>query len=564
MGPTMRSFQTTISLASVVFGAMLSVVAAIPNLAIAQGRLPQCPSDTHVPWTNCHGAFTAANGDEYVGDWQDNKLNGQGLATYSSGQKYVGEFKNGKRDGNGILTFLGGQKYVGEFKDGNYGGHGALTLSNGEKYVGEFKDGKENGQGTYTFPSGEEYVGEFKNDQKDGQFTVTYPNGDKYVGQFKDDKKNGKGAYTYHDGKKYLGEFKDGNENGQGTYTFPSGEEYVGEFRDDAKNGQFTATYPNGDKYVGQFKDDKKNGQGAYTFKDGKKYVGEFKDGNYDGQGALTYANGEKYVGEFKNNKMNGQGTLYDADGSIKNSGVWSEDQYLSAGTRVALIIANSNYNAQIPLQNPINDAKLLASSLSAAGFKSVTVKTDLTRERMLNEIHDFAALADTADWAVVYYSGHGISYSGVNYMVPVDAKLAVDRDVDLEAIDVGKVFAAIDGAKKLRLVILDMCRSNPFMSTMRRTVASRSIGRGLAPMEPDAGVLTVFAAKDGQEALDGDGKNSPFAKALAKYINKPNLEVRRLFDYVRDDVMDSTDKKQQPFTYGSLPGKEDFYFIQR
>jgi len=230
---------------------------------------------------------------------------------------------------------------------------------------------------------------------------------------------------------------------------------------------------------------------------------------------------------------------------------------------RVALIIANSQYQAQAPLKNPINDARLLESSLRAAGFQTVTVKSDLTREQLIVAIRDFATTADGADWAVIYYSGHGMAYDGINYLIPVDAQLKVDRDIDLEAIDAGKLLSAIDGARQLRLVVLDMCRANPFVSRMRRTVASRSVGRGLAPIEPNPGEMTVFAAKDGQEALDGDGANSPFAESLAKYIGTPNIEIRRLFDLVRDDVLVKTHNAQQPFTYGSLPGRDDFYFTR-
>ena len=92
-------------------------------------------------------------------------------------------------------------------------------------------------------------------------------------------------------------------------------------------------------------------------------------------------------------------------------------------------------------------------------------------------------------------------------------------------------------------------------------TFASRSVTRGLAPVEPDPGTLVVFAAKHGEVALDGDGANSPFATAFLKNLQTPNLEIRRLFDNVRDDVMDLTDRRQQPFSYGSVPGRQDFYF---
>jgi tetratricopeptide (TPR) repeat protein len=235
-----------------------------------------------------------------------------------------------------------------------------------------------------------------------------------------------------------------------------------------------------------------------------------------------------------------------------------------TADRRVALLIGNSSYQNAPSLNNPVNDARAIATSLRTAGFQTTTVKTDLTREQIISALRDFANVADSADWAVVYYSGHGIEFGGTNYMVPVDARLRVDRDIDLETVDVGKVLSSIEGAKRLRLVILDACRDNPFVSQMRRTMATRSLGRGLARIEPEAGTLIVYAAKHGETALDGDGMNSPFVSALIRRIPTPNLEIRRLFDLVRDDVMDATRKKQQPFSYGSLSGSEDYYFIAR
>ena len=98
----------------------------------------------------------------------------------------------------------------------------------------------------------------------------------------------------------------------------------------------------------------------------------------------------------------------------------------------------------------------------------------------------------------------------------------------------------------------------------MRRSVATRSVGRGLAKVEPEAGTLVVYAARHGQEALDGDGANSPFVSALVTRLKTPGLEVRRLFDLVRDDVLATTNKRQQPFSYGSVPGSEDFFFVAR
>jgi Caspase domain len=233
-------------------------------------------------------------------------------------------------------------------------------------------------------------------------------------------------------------------------------------------------------------------------------------------------------------------------------------------GRRVALVTGNSKYEHVPTLPNATNDAEALAKTLQETGFQSVTLKTNLTRDQMNSALAEFAKVADTADWAAVYYSGHGIESRGLNYMIPVDAQLKVDRDVDLETVDITKVLSTIEGARKLRLIILDACRDNPFLGQMKRTVATRSIARGLAPIEPDAGILIVYSAKHGQIALDGDGNNSPFATALINRIQTPNLELRRLFDLVRDDVLATTGRQQQPFTYGSLSGSEDFFFETR
>lgn len=232
------------------------------------------------------------------------------------------------------------------------------------------------------------------------------------------------------------------------------------------------------------------------------------------------------------------------------------------SGPRVALVIGNSNYRNVPVLPNAQSDANLLASALRETGFQTVSIQTDLTREQLLDVLRAFARDAEGAEWATIYYAGHGVEMNGVNYLVPIDAKLSVDRDLDFEAVPLDRLLSAVDGAKKLRLVVLDACRDNPFLNQMRRTVATRSVGRGLARVEPDAGTLVVFAAKHGQVALDGEGENGPFVSALVKRIKTPGLEVRRLFDVVRDDVMAATDGRQQPFSYGSVSGRQDFFFV--
>ncbi|KJC59610.1 hypothetical protein UP10_16915 [Bradyrhizobium sp. LTSPM299] len=232
------------------------------------------------------------------------------------------------------------------------------------------------------------------------------------------------------------------------------------------------------------------------------------------------------------------------------------------AGPRkVALIVGNGAYKNVQPLDNPPRDARLIASTFRELGFATVTLAPDLTRDKFFAALHEFGAEAEKSDWAVVYYAGHGMEIGGVNYLIPTDARLAADRDADAQAVALEQVIAAVSGARKLRLVMLDACRDNPFEKTMQHTIALKLVSKGFSNIEPEAGFMVVYAAKHGETALDGDSANSPFATALARDIREPKVEVRKLFDIVRDDVWTATKHGQQPFTYGSPPGREDFYF---
>ncbi|PIT05032.1 caspase (peptidase) [Bradyrhizobium nitroreducens] len=228
------------------------------------------------------------------------------------------------------------------------------------------------------------------------------------------------------------------------------------------------------------------------------------------------------------------------------------------AGNRVALVLANSAYRHAPSLANPVNDGAVMAKTLKEAGFDVVDFRQDLSALDTRRVLREFADTTRTADIAVVYYAGHGIEVEGSNYLIPVDAKLERDTDVYDEALSLDRVLVAVEPAKQLRLVILDACRDNPFGRTMKRTVASRGIGRGLAQVEPTSpNTLIAYSAKAGFTAQDGDGANSPFTVALSRHLTTPGLDVRRAFGYVRDDVLKSTGNKQEPFVYGSLGGED-------
>lgn len=228
------------------------------------------------------------------------------------------------------------------------------------------------------------------------------------------------------------------------------------------------------------------------------------------------------------------------------------------AEKRVALVIGNSSYEKVARLGNPSSDAALVADTLTAAGFDFVDLRRDLKIGDMRRALRDFIEQSRDADVAVVYYAGHGIEVDGANYLVPTDAVLQRDSDIFDEALSLDRVLIAVEPAKKLRLVVLDACRDSPFSREMKRTLASRSIGRGLAKVEPTSpNTLIAFASKAGSTALDGDGKNSPFTAAMVQHVIRPGLDLRKAFGYVRDEVLKATGNRQEPYLYGSLGGDD-------
>src|SRR5438552_3172655 len=250
--------------------------------------------------------------------------------------------------------------------------------------------------------------------------------------------------------------------------------------------------------------------------------------------------------------------------GTLRNIGLWLLAASCFSGSpalaekRVALVIGNSAYQKVAPLTNPANDAGVVAAMLKQIGFDSVEARMDLKAADMRRALREFGNKTRDADVAVVYYAGHGIELDNTNYLIPVDAQLETDTDVYDETFPLDRVLIAVEPARQLRLVILDACRDNPFAKTMKRTVASRAIGRGLAKVEPTSpNTIIAYAAKAGSTASDGDSKNSPFAAALVEHLPKPGLDLRRAFGFVRDDVLKITGNKQEPYVYGSLGGND-------
>jgi len=231
------------------------------------------------------------------------------------------------------------------------------------------------------------------------------------------------------------------------------------------------------------------------------------------------------------------------------------------AADRVALVLGMADYRTIPVLANAANDARLIGQTLDRIGFE-VTTLIDAPADAVQDALASFAFRAETADLALIYFAGHGIEVQGQNYLIPVDAEVRSNADVARVAASLDDLLAAVDGARKMRIVILDSCRDNPFGDALPAEAAlpgaeGRGIAPrgGLAPPSPERGTLVAFAAKDGQVALDGAGSNSPFARALAARMAQPGVEIGLMFREVRDLVLAETGNRQEPHTYGALSG---------
>ncbi|MBX9456092.1 MAG: caspase family protein [Rhizobium sp.] len=236
------------------------------------------------------------------------------------------------------------------------------------------------------------------------------------------------------------------------------------------------------------------------------------------------------------------------------------------AANRVALVVGMSKYQTIPSLANAVNDATAIAGKLEGLGFQ-VERAIDLPLGELVEVVSAFSFKAETSDVALIYYAGHGVELNGQNFLVPVDVKITKPSDIGAQAITLKHLLAAVENARKLRIVILDSCRNNPFSDWPVQEVVkagtddfdsahTRSLRKqGLAEPSVDKGTLVVYAAKDGEVALDGEGGHSPFARALIEQLPARNIEIGMMFRQVRDAVLRETKNRQEPHFYGSLSG---------
>ncbi|HEU0058536.1 MAG TPA: caspase family protein [Hyphomicrobiaceae bacterium] len=230
------------------------------------------------------------------------------------------------------------------------------------------------------------------------------------------------------------------------------------------------------------------------------------------------------------------------------------------AEKRVALVIGNSGYQNTSELRNPSNDATDVTAALRRLGFQ-VTDGRDLDKRAMERSIRQFGLSLEGADVALFFYAGHGIQVGGQNYLVPIDARLASEGDVDFETLPLSLVLKQMEREAKTSLVLLDACRDNPLARNLARTMGTRAItiGTGLAEVKTGIGTLIGFSTQPGNVAADGVGRNSPYAGALLNHIESSNKDVSGILVEVRNDVLRATNGTQVPWEHTSLTGQVYF-----
>jgi len=226
--------------------------------------------------------------------------------------------------------------------------------------------------------------------------------------------------------------------------------------------------------------------------------------------------------------------------------------QVTPAERRVALVIGNGAYKDS-PLLNPVNDARDMATALRDMGF-DVIFGENLSQNDMKRNIHAFGEKIRNGGVGLFYYAGHGIQVRGSNYLIPVDATITSEEEVEYESVNAGQLLSQMAAARnRLNIVILDACRNNPFARSFR------SIEKGLASIDAPSGTLIAYATAPGSVASDGTGRNGLYTQELLKYMKQSDVGIEQLFKQVRAAVRSQTEGKQTPWESSSLEG--DFYF---
>jgi hypothetical protein len=434
----------------------------------------------------------------------------------------------------GTSGSFSGNRYVGEFKDDKFDGRGTFTFASGDKYVGEFKGGRRNGQGTFTFVSGNEYVGEFKDGKFEGLAAYTLAGGMKYVGEFKESKYHGQGIEYRADGTiSRSGQWVDGDlaqpfAIDRSRFPFHGSPQLAGSLVDAGRADR--------DRLAAEAE------------------AARRKQQELEQRLALEAREREKQAAEVEAVRRRQQELETQLAALQSQSALRPPNQAASSRNqrRVALVIGNAQYKVS-PLDNPVNDATDMDRTLKQLGFQT-TLLRNATLGQMREATRRFADQLQSADVALIYFAGHGVESNRKNYMIPVNADLKFEYELDDQAYNAGQWLDMLESikssnAERVNIVILDACRNN-------NLIGARSLGRGLGRMDAPTGTFLAYSTAPGRVAVDGTGnRNSPFTRHLLTAMQQPGLPIEEAFKEVRRNVSRETNGAQVPWESTSLTG---------
>lgn len=311
-----------------------------------------------------------------------------------------------------------------------------------------------------------------------------------------------------------------------------------------------------------------------YKFSNGAEYIGDMQNGLPHGSGVCYWTDGSFYSGKWANGQPHGFGQTSFGDGHIIH-GMWNNGRIIQKyegpykpgqnipevpttnNKNLALVVGNCDYHRNHKLKNCINDARAFSTELSKLGFDVITLE-DGKKAQIDEAVDQLCSKACYYDNVLFFYSGHGLEYAGVNYLVPIDDDRSIDDD------DINSYFNNVDeiieqlkncGAK-LKIIILDACRSNPFRDVIYRNFGSNGVKGGAAQ-----GLFIAYATSKNEVSLDfvGDSEHSPYMEAILSNLSTPNLSIFDLFGNVSQMVQQVTLGRQLPWISCNLTG--DFYF---
>lgn len=554
-----------------------TLLVLLPLIAAAQSQLPPCPAVGYKQ--NCFGNHNFW-GVAYTGEFRDGKFHGQGTWVNKNGERYVGEWRNGERNGKG-----------------------AVTLSNGRKYVGDWRDGKRNGQGIEYGPYGiVMQSGYWINGILAQVYALdlkSFPFNDVQVTDSMQSEASATPAS--HSGINQVPEYPVTNLTGDGQRDTPAADavrrwqqelqqELEAEAREREARAARTAEGDRSQQERGQRPGAEKAERESLNTQAQERErlsieaeAAKARQLELEQKLAAEARERERQTAEAENARRRQQELEQRLAAEARErerqaaevEAVRRRQQELEAQLaalqsqsasrppaqataarnqrRVALVIGNAAYRFS-PLENPVNDATDIDQTLRQLGFQTTLVR-NATLVQMREATRRFADQLQSADVALIYFAGHGIESNRKNYMIPVNADLKFEYELDDQAYNAGQWLEMLESIKssnseRVNIVILDACRNNSL-------IGARSLGRGLGRMDAPTGTFLAYSTAPGKVAADGarGQRNSPFTRHLLSVMKQPGLPIEEAFKEVRRNVSRETNGAQVPWESTSLTG---------